>query len=127
MLTQTERTNSNPCPEILETEIWDRVVEMALFGFTLTARLKEKFRYRIADKLQEAVLGFYLNIADGGAVSSGDSPRRSLMVARRCLLDTAYILTLLREEQLVSGRMARLMIPRLEELSFEIERFSAPS
>lgn len=108
---------------IQDMEIWDRILEVAMFGFTLTAQLKEKYRYRIADSLQQAVLGFYLNIAEGSASESADQVRDSLSVARRSLLDTAYIVTLLQEKRLVSGRMARLMVPRLEALSLEISRF----
>jgi len=108
---------------IQDMEIWDRIVEMAMYGFSLTSRLREKYRYRIAESLQQAVLGFYLNIADGPGADSGDPGPDALTVARRSLLDTAYILTLLRERKLVSARMAGFMVPRLEALSLEIERY----
>ena len=108
---------------IHDMEIWDRIIEMAMYGFSLTARLREKYRYRIAESLQQAVLGFYLNIADGPDDDSDGQRLDALTVARRSLLDTAYILTLLRERKLVSARMAGFMVPRLEALSLEIERY----
>ena len=110
-------------PRIQDTDIWDRIVETAMYGLSLTGRLKERYRYRFAEKLQQAVLGFYLNIADGSNATSQDQYQQALLVAKRSLLDTAHILTLLRERRLVSARMAGLMIPRLEELSLEIGRY----
>ena len=119
----SERTDRMKPPRIQDMEIWDVVIETAMYGLSLTAKLKEKYFYRFADKLQEAVLGFYLNIAEGSQAATRTQFLQSLQLARRSLLDTAYILTLLREKQLVSRRMARLMVPRLEELSLEIGRY----
>jgi len=106
--------------KIHDIDIINRVVQTALFCFDLAAQLKENFFFTYAERLQKAVLGFYINVTEATESSSIEEYLNFMNVTRQSLLETAYILSLLNEKNLLCDEVSCKIVNELEELTLKL-------
>jgi len=106
--------------KIHDINIINRVVQTALFCFDLAAQLKENFFFTYAERLQKAVLGFYINVTEATDTSSSEEYLNFMNITRQSLLETAYILSFLNEKQLLCDEVRTQVVKELEQLTTDL-------
>ncbi|NOR14469.1 MAG: hypothetical protein GQ544_02065 [Candidatus Aminicenantes bacterium] len=82
-------------------ETIDKAIELAMYCFSLSLELKKSGFDRAAGKLRDAALTFYNNLTKGMESPGGKDFLSSVHLARRSLLETAGVVILLGQKQLV--------------------------
>ena len=108
--------------DIKNPETMDKAIELAMYCFSLSLELKKNGFDEAAGKLRDAAMTFYNNLARGLESPGSKDSLSAVNMARRSLLETAGVVILLGQSQLVEeGERAYLMneLNRLDQTLIE--------
>ena len=102
--------------DIKNPETMDKVVELAMYCFSLSLELKKNGFDTAAGKLRDAALTFYSHLTEGMESPSGKDFVAAVNLARRSLLETAGVVILLGQEKLVKEGEREYLMNELNHL-----------
>jgi four helix bundle protein len=102
--------------DINNPETIDKAVELAMYCFSLSLELKKNGFDQAAGKLRDTALTFYNNLTQGMESSGSQEFIAAVHLARRSLLETAGVVILLGQKQLVQNGEREYLMNELNHL-----------
>jgi len=102
--------------DIKNPETMDKVIELAMYCFSLSLELKKNGFEAASGKLRDAAMTFYDNLTRGMDSPDSKDFRAAVHHARRSLLETAGVVILLGQKQLVKEGERKYLMNELNHL-----------
>lgn len=102
--------------DIKNPETMDKAIELAMYCFSLSLELKKNGFDKAAGKLRDAAMTFFDNLTRGLESTGSEDFLSSVHLARRSLLETAGVVILLGQRQLVKEGEREYLMNELNHL-----------
>lgn len=106
-----------------DLEIWKNAIKISQQIFDISDGLQKHHYYRWAEQLRASGLSISNNIAEGSGSNSKKEFIQFLNISRRSVFETANILFILLNRELIKNEIFQELIDALENLSRQIYNF----